>query len=43
MAGTAKGDLGLAAVLVRPDGVVAWAGEPGFDRDSFAQVVSRWF
>jgi len=32
-------DLGLTAVLVRPDGIVAWAGDP----DGFEEAVSRWF
>lgn len=32
VAGRAKDDLGLGAVLVRPDGIVAWAGDRGFDR-----------
>jgi flavin-dependent dehydrogenase len=38
-AGRARDDLGLDAVLVRPDGVVAWAGEPG----QFEEVAGRWF
>jgi 2-polyprenyl-6-methoxyphenol hydroxylase-like FAD-dependent oxidoreductase len=32
-------DLGLAAVLVRPDGIVAWAGDP----DTFEEAAARWF
>ncbi|ANZ39683.1 FAD-dependent oxidoreductase [Lentzea guizhouensis] len=38
-AGPARDDLGLDGVLVRPDGVVAWAG----GRDELDQAVSRWF
>ncbi len=39
----ARDDLGLSAVLVRPDGVVAWAcdGEP--DLKGAAKAGSRWF
>ncbi|TDD62184.1 FAD-dependent oxidoreductase [Kribbella antibiotica] len=40
-AGPAIDDLGLAAVLVRPDGVVAWAGDA--DRDAFEQAAKRYF
>ncbi|MFI7462248.1 hypothetical protein [Nonomuraea sp. NPDC049646] len=39
--GAAGDDLGAAAVLVRPDGVVAWAGDP--DREGFERAASRWF
>ncbi|MEV0579380.1 FAD-dependent oxidoreductase [Streptomyces sp. NPDC050392] len=39
-AGPARNRLGLAAVLVRPDGVVAWAGD---DRDTFEQAAAQWF
>ncbi|MFJ4658525.1 FAD-dependent oxidoreductase [Nocardia sp. NPDC088792] len=41
--GTARNDLGLAAVLVRPDGTVAWAADGGPDREAFEQVAGRWF
>jgi hypothetical protein len=34
--------LGLSAVLVRPDGIVAWAGEVANNEDA-AQAMSRWF
>ncbi|SFO07086.1 FAD-dependent monooxygenase [Amycolatopsis rubida] len=41
--GTAKEDLGLGAVLVRPDGIVAWAGDRDFFQDSFTQAKTQWF
>ncbi|MGW7537396.1 FAD-dependent monooxygenase [Amycolatopsis sp. NPDC054798] len=34
----ARDDLGFAAVLVRPDGIVAWAGH-----GSFENALARWF
>ena len=40
-AGRARNDLGCGAVLVRPDGVVGWAGEP--DREPFDRAACRWF
>ena len=39
----AKERLGLSAVLVRPDGFVAWAGEAVDDHEEAAQAASRWF
>jgi hypothetical protein len=33
----------LSAVLVRPDGVVAWAGEAAFSYEDVAPVALRWF
>jgi 2-polyprenyl-6-methoxyphenol hydroxylase-like FAD-dependent oxidoreductase len=39
----AKDRLGLSAVLVRPDGVVAWAGEGAPDLEAAAQAAARWF
>ncbi len=41
--GDAKERLGLSAVLVRPDGVVAWASEAVFNDEEVAQAASRWF
>ena len=39
----AKDRLGLSAVLVRPDGVVAWAGEAAADHEEALRAASRWF
>ena len=35
--------LGLSAVLVRPDGFVAWARDGAVDDDEAARAASRWF
>ena len=35
--------LGLAAVLVRPDGMVAWASESAGDDEGAIDAASRWF
>ncbi|ATL32529.1 FAD-dependent monooxygenase [Streptomyces formicae] len=43
VAGAPEDDLGLGAVLVRPDGTVAWADGPDFAVDAFEREVSRWF
>jgi hypothetical protein len=43
VAGPARNDLGLGAVLVRPDGIVAWAGDRDPDREAFEQAASHWF
>ena len=43
VASNAKDQLGLSAILVRPDGVVAWAAEATVDLDEVAQAASRWF
>ncbi|WFS03401.1 hypothetical protein PR016_19060 (plasmid) [Rhizobium tumorigenes] len=39
----AEDPLGLAAVLVRPDGVVAWAGNAVTDFQAITQATSQWF
>ena len=43
VASDAKDRLGLSAVLVRPDGFVAWASEAAPDHEEAAQAASRWF
>ncbi|WP_158884122.1 FAD-dependent monooxygenase [Rhodanobacter sp. L36] len=43
VAGDVKNRLGLSAVLVRPDGVVAWASEAAPDQEAAAEAASRWF
>ncbi|MGH8037644.1 MAG: FAD-dependent monooxygenase [Stenotrophomonas sp.] len=39
----AKDRLGLSAVLVRPDGFVAWATDSTPDVEQLTQSLSRWF
>jgi 2-polyprenyl-6-methoxyphenol hydroxylase-like FAD-dependent oxidoreductase len=43
VASDAKDQLGLSAVLVRPDGFVAWAGEAAPDLEEAVQAAARWF
>ncbi|MBZ9960228.1 FAD-dependent monooxygenase [Mesorhizobium sp. BR1-1-14] len=43
LAGKAKDQLGLSAVLVRPDGFVAWAAGDDPNPEEAAQAASRWF
>jgi 2-polyprenyl-6-methoxyphenol hydroxylase-like FAD-dependent oxidoreductase len=43
VASDVKDRLGLSAVLVRPDGVVAWACEATPDLEEAARAMSRWF
>ncbi|KAI0889651.1 monooxygenase [Annulohypoxylon maeteangense] len=40
---SAKEQLGLSAMLVRPDGVVAWAAEGNTDVDAAKAAFERWF
>jgi len=39
----AKEQFGLSALLIRPDGYVAWAGEYDFKINDLMQAASRWF
>ncbi|MFJ1969187.1 FAD-dependent monooxygenase [Streptomyces sp. NPDC087903] len=43
VAGPARNDLGFGAVLVRPDGTVAWAGDRTPDREAFTRAAGHWF
>ncbi|WP_158817755.1 FAD-dependent monooxygenase [Methylocapsa sp. S129] len=43
VASDARDRLGLSAVLVRPDGFVAWASEGASNHEEAAQAASRWF
>ncbi len=43
VAADARDRLGLQAVLVRPDGIVAWAGETAPDAAAVGQAMTRWF
>ncbi|GLQ99290.1 FAD-dependent oxidoreductase [Dyella mobilis] len=43
VAGSVEDNLSLDAVLVRPDGIVAWAGEGGFDPEQATRAATRWF
>nr|WKF61459.1 Anhydrotetracycline monooxygenase [Paraburkholderia busanensis] len=38
-----KDRLGVRAVLVRPDGFVAWASDAAPDNENVVQVLCRWF
>ncbi|QXJ22323.1 FAD-dependent monooxygenase [Actinomadura graeca] len=43
VAGPARDDLGFGAVLVRPDGIVAWAAGSTLDEKAFDQAATHWF
>ena len=43
VASDVKDRLGFGAVLMRPDGFVAWVGEATPDLEDAAQAASRWF
>ena len=43
VSGRAKERLGLSAVLVRPDGIVAWACDSGADCSELKKAAGRWF
>lgn len=43
MPGSPRDGLGFSALLIRPDGVVAWAGEHAPDRVTFERAAARWF
>lgn len=41
--GDVRDRLGLRAVLVRPDGIVAWASDAGPDEEAASGAIARWF
>ncbi|QEL16675.1 FAD-dependent monooxygenase [Limnoglobus roseus] len=43
VAGDVKDRLGLSAVLVRPDGFVAWASDAAPSREDVTRAAARWF
>jgi pentachlorophenol monooxygenase len=43
VAGGARETLGVAALVVRPDGIVAWASEAAPEPADVARVLARWF
>lgn len=43
VSGKAKEQLGLSAVLIRPDGIIAWASDNTPDFSELQKAVARWF
>ena len=43
VASPAKDQLGLSAVLIRPDGIIVWTAENEVDLGEVQEVVERWF
>jgi 2-polyprenyl-6-methoxyphenol hydroxylase-like FAD-dependent oxidoreductase len=39
----AKDQLGLSAILIRPDGIVAWASDKNPDHSELQKAADRWF
>jgi hypothetical protein len=39
----AKEQLGITAVLIRPDGMIAWVADNNPDGSELQQVAARWF
>ncbi|TQM44611.1 FAD-dependent oxidoreductase [Pseudonocardia cypriaca] len=42
-AGPVSNDLGFSALLIRPDGVVAWTDDSDPDREAFRHAATHWF
>lgn len=42
-AGPVSNDLGFGALLIRPDGIVAWTDDHDPDRDTFRHAATHWF
>lgn len=43
ISGCAKDRLGLNAMLIRPDGIIAWASDNESDYSEFQKAAARWF
>jgi 2-polyprenyl-6-methoxyphenol hydroxylase-like FAD-dependent oxidoreductase len=43
VSGRTKEQLGLSAVLIRPDGIIAWASENDPDHSELEKAAARWF
>lgn len=43
VSGRAKDQLGLGAVLIRPDGITAWVSDNGPDYGELQKAAARWF
>lgn len=43
VSGRAKQQLGLTAVLIRPDGIIAWASGSDPDFDELQKALAQWF
>jgi 2-polyprenyl-6-methoxyphenol hydroxylase-like FAD-dependent oxidoreductase len=43
ISGRAKEQLGLSAVLIRPDGIIAWASDNDPDGSELRKAAARWF
>jgi len=43
IAATAREQLGLSALLIRPDGIIAWASDEKPDYNDLHQAIARWF
>jgi hypothetical protein len=43
VSGRAKEQLGLSAVLIRPDGIIAWASDNTPDDNELQKAMARWF
>jgi hypothetical protein len=41
--GQVRNNLGANAVLIRPDGIVAWASDYDADYNGFQKAVDRWW
>lgn len=43
ISGNVKDRLGISAVLIRPDGMIAWASDSTPDNDELRKAAARWF